>query len=99
MIYPLIDNNPRHPSQLYEALLEGIILLIILFIYFNKKPKEYLIGNISALFLIFYSIFRFLIEYLREPDYHLGLLFYYFSMGQLLCIPLFLVGLVILFRK
>ena len=99
IIYPLIDNNPRHPSQLYEALFEGIILLLILFIYFNKKPKKYLIGNISALFLIFYSIFRFLIEFLREPDYHLGFVFYYFSMGQLLCIPLFLAGLVIIFRK
>ena len=53
MIYPSIDNSPRHPSQLYEALFEGVILLLILFIYFNKKPKKYLIGNISALFLIF----------------------------------------------
>jgi phosphatidylglycerol:prolipoprotein diacylglycerol transferase len=78
---------------------EGVILLLILFMYFNKKPKEYFIGNISALFLIFYSIFRFLIEYLREPDYHLGLVFYYFSMGQILCIPLFIAGLVIFFRK
>jgi len=99
IIYPLIDNNPRHPSQLYEALFEGVILLFILFIYFNKKPKRYRIGNISALFLILYSIFRFLIEYLREPDYHLGFVFYYFSMGQILCIPLFLAGLVIFIRK
>ncbi len=99
MIYPLIDNNPRHPSQLYEALFEGLILFLILFSYFNKKPKKYLIGNISALFLIFYAIFRFFIEYLREPDYHLGLVFYYFSMGQLLCFPLFLAGLVIFVRK
>jgi len=99
IIYPLIDNNPRHPSQLYEALFEGIILFLILFLYYIKKPKEYLIGNISALFLIFYSMFRFTIEYLREPDYHLGLVFYYFSMGQLLCIPLFLAGILILVRK
>tara|TARA_B100000029_G_scaffold473771_1_gene515455 strand:+ start:834 stop:1610 length:777 start_codon:yes stop_codon:yes gene_type:complete len=99
MIYPLIDNNPRHPSQLYEALFEGLILLLILFIYFKNKPKKYLIGNISALFLIFYSVFRFLIEYLREPDYHLGFVLYHFTMGQLLCIPLFLAGLIILYRK
>ncbi len=99
IIYPLIDNNPRHPSQLYEALFEGVILFLILFIYFNTKSKQYLIGNISALFLIFYSIFRFLIEYLREPDYHLGFVFYHFSMGQLLCIPLFLAGLIIFVRK
>tara|TARA_B100000965_G_C19492626_1_gene713717 strand:- start:357 stop:1133 length:777 start_codon:yes stop_codon:yes gene_type:complete len=99
IIYPLIDNNPRHPSQLYEALFEGLILFIILLIYFNKNPRKYLIGNISALFLIFYSLFRFSIEYLREPDHHIGLLFNIFSMGQILCIPVFLAGLIIFFRK
>ena len=99
IIYPLIDKNPRHPSQLYEALFEGLILFIILFIYFNKNPRKYMIGYISSLFLIFYSVFRFLIEYLREPDYHLGLFINYFSMGQILCVPLFFAGLVILFRR
>ena len=99
IIYPLVDNNPRHPSQLYEAFFEGIILFLILLFYFSKKPKKYIIGTISGLFLIFYSIFRFLIEYLREPDYHLGLIFYYFSMGQLLCIPFLLAGIFILVRK
>ena len=99
IIYPLIDNNPRHPSQLYEALFEGIILFIILLFYFSNRPKQYIIGNISGLFLIFYSIFRFMIEYLREPDYHLGLVFYYFSMGQLLCIPFLLAGIWIIVRK
>ena len=99
IIYPQIDSNPRHPSQLYESFFEGIVLFIILFFYFNKNPKKYSIGNISALFLIIYSISRFIIEYLREPDLHLGLYFNYFSMGQLLCIPLFFSGLIILFRK
>jgi len=99
IIYPLIDKNPRHPSQLYEAFFEGIILFIILLYYFGKKPQKFIIGNISGLFLIFYSIFRFLIEYLREPDFHLGLVFYYFSMGQLLCIPFLLAGIWILVRK
>ena len=99
IIYPLIDKNPRHPSQLYEAFFEGIILFIILLYYFSKKPHKFIIGNISGLFLIFYSIFRFLIEYLREPDYHLGLVFYYFSMGQLLCIPFLLAGIWIIVRK
>ncbi len=99
IIYPLIDNNPRHPSQLYEAFFEGIILFLILFLYFSKKPREYFLGSISGLFLIFYSIFRFLIEYLREPDYHLGLVFYFFSMGQLLCVPFLLAGIWILVRK
>ena len=99
IIYPLIDDNPRHPSQLYEAFFEGIILFLILFLYFNNKPKDYLLGSVSGLFLIFYSIFRFLIEYLREPDYHLGLVFYFFSMGQLLCVPFLLAGIWILVRK
>jgi len=99
IIYPLIDNKPRHPSQLYEALFEGIILFVILFTYFNKGRKKYLFGNISALFLIFYSLFRFIIEYLREPDHHLGLFLNYFSMGQLLCVPFFIGGLIILFRR
>jgi len=99
IIYPTIDNNPRHPSQLYEALFEGIILFMIMLVYFKKKPKSYSIGNISALFLIFYSTFRFLIEYLREPDYHLGLIFNYLTMGQLLCVPLFFFGVLIFIRK
>ena len=99
IINPMIDNNPRHPSQLYEAFFEGIILFIILLLYFNKNPKKYIIGKISALFLIAYSLFRFVIEYLREPDYHLGLFFNYFSMGQFLCVPLFIAGLLIFFRR
>jgi len=99
IIYPLVDNKPRHPSQLYEALFEGIILFIILFMYFNQDPKKYVVGNVSALFLIIYSFFRFFIEYLREPDYHLGLFYNYFSMGQILCIPLFIAGLIIFYRK
>tara|TARA_B100001093_G_C26559549_1_gene898040 strand:- start:99 stop:875 length:777 start_codon:yes stop_codon:yes gene_type:complete len=99
IIYPLIDNNPRHPSQLYEAVFEGLILLLILLSYFNNKPNNYKIGSISALFLILYAIFRFFIEYLREPDDHLGLLLGYFSMGQILCIPLLFTGLLIYFRR
>ena len=99
IIYPLIDNHPRHPSQLYEALFEGIILFIILFIYFNKNIKQNKIGKISSFFLLYYSLFRFVIEYVREPDYHLGLFYNHFTMGQLLCVPLFFVGLVIFFRK
>jgi len=99
IIYPKIDSYPRHPSQLYESFFEGIVLFIILLIYFYRRPKEYLIGKISALFLIFYSLFRFSIEYLREPDYQLGLFYSHFSMGQLLCIPFLLAGLIILFRK
>ncbi len=99
IIFPIIDNKPRHPSQIYEALFEGIILFLILFLYFKKNHKKYKAGNVGALFLIFYSIFRFTIEFLREPDPQLGLFINYFSMGQILCIPLFIVGIIIFYRK
>ena len=98
-IYPLIDNNPRHPSQLYEAFFEGVVLFIILYLIFIKNSKKYTAGIISAYFLILYSIFRFLIEFLREPDSHLGLFLNYFSMGQILCIPILFAGMLIFFRR
>ena len=98
-IYPLIDNNPRHPSQLYEAFFEGAVLFIILYLIFIKNSKKYSAGIISAYFLILYSIFRLLIEFLREPDSHLGLFLNYFSMGQILCIPILFAGILILFRR
>ena len=96
IIYPSIDNIPRHPSQIYEAFLEGIILFIILLIYFYRIKKYKIYGAISGLFLIFYSIFRFLIEYVREPDLHLGLFLNFISMGQILCIPFFIFGILII---
>jgi len=99
IIYPLIDNNPRHPSQLYEAFFEGVVLFLILYLIFIKNSKKYSAGIISAYFLILYSIFRFSIEFLREPDLHLGLYLNYFSMGQILCIPILFAGILILFRR
>ena len=98
MIYPEIDFQPRHPSQLYEAFLEGIILFIILLTYFNKTKSDPTIGKISGLFLILYATFRILIEFLREPDSHIGLIFNFASMGQILSIPLIIIGF-IYFKK
>ena len=98
MIYPEIDFQPRHPSQLYEAFLEGIILFIILFTYFNKTKSDPTIGKISGLFLILYSIFRIFIEFFREPDSHIGLIFNIASMGQILSIPLLIIG-IMFFKK
>ena len=92
MIYPTVDNLPRHPSQLYEAFFEGIILFLILLIFFIRNCSKQQFGMLSVLFLLLYGLFRFLIEFLREPDEHLGLFLKYFSMGQLLCIPLIVVG-------
>tara|TARA_Y100001970_G_scaffold284029_1_gene400539 strand:- start:948 stop:1724 length:777 start_codon:yes stop_codon:yes gene_type:complete len=99
VIYPSVDNNPRHPSQIYEALLEGFILFFILNTYFYRNPKKYKIGNLSAFFLIYYGFFRLLVEFLREPDSQIGLILNYFSMGQILSIPLIIFGLVIYFKK
>ena len=94
MIFPqsgLLE--PRHPSQLYQALGEGFLLFIFLFIISKRNPD---LGKLSAFFLIGYSAFRFTSEFFREPDYHLGLLIFNFSMGQLLCVPTIILGFVIL---
>jgi len=94
IIYPTVDKFPRHPSQLYEAFFEGIVLFVLL-LYLHKKNTNYKNGLISSMFLIFYGLFRFFIEFLREPDSHIGLFINYFSMGQLLSIPLIIFGLLI----
>ena len=95
MIYPSIDNIPRHPSQIYEALFEGLVLFIILIYFVRKNYINNKHGFISSIFLIFYGIFRFILEFLREPDLHLGLFFNIFSMGQLLSIPTIILGIYI----
>tara|TARA_B100001057_G_scaffold42441_1_gene37966 strand:- start:5185 stop:5952 length:768 start_codon:yes stop_codon:yes gene_type:complete len=89
-----VDNLPRHPSQLYEAIFEGLVLFLIL-IYFKKKFSNKH-GLISGLFLIFYSIFRFFIEFYRVPDEQLGYIFLNLSMGQVTSL-IFLFSGVILF--
>mgnify|MGYP001189520519 CR=1 FL=1 len=79
-----IDNTFRHPSQIYEAIFEGLILFFILKIFYNKFSQKN--GVISSLFIILYSLFRFLIEFTRSPDPHLGLVFFKLSMGQVLSV-------------
>ena len=93
-----IDNLPRHPSQLYEAFFEGILLFFIL-IYFRKKGLMKIPGCISGLFLIFYSIFRFSIEFLRVPDPQLGYLILNLSMGQIISLIFLLIGVYIIITK
>lgn len=91
MIFPgAHDGIPRHPSQLYEMGLEGFALFGIIW-WFARKPRP--IGQISAVFLMGYGTFRFLVEFTREPDDFLGLLLGGLSMGQLLSIPMVIIGL------
>ena len=93
-----IDDLARHPSQLYEAFFEGIILFIIL-VYFRKKGFLKLPGMISGIFLIFYSIFRFLIEFVRVPDEQLGYLMFNLTMGQIISLIFFIVGIYLITTK
>ena len=93
-----IDNLSRHPSQIYEAIFEGIILFFIL-LYFRKKGFMKSPGMISGLFLIFYSIFRILIEFLRVPDEQLGYLFFNLTMGQIMSFLFLLIGTFLTLKK
>ncbi len=93
-----VDNLYRHPSQLYEAFFEGLILFCIL-LYFRKKGFMRVPGFISGLFLIFYSIFRFIIEFFREPDDQLGYLIFNLSMGQLISSIFLLIGIYLVVKK
>jgi len=93
VIFPTVDMLPRHPSQLYEAFLEGIILFTILNLFiFNRN---YVIGLNSSLFLIFYGFFRIFSELFREPDIQVGYLFNLFSMGSILSFIMILAGMII----
>ena len=93
-----VDNLPRHPSQLYEAILEGTILFLIL-MYFRKKNYLTRPGLISGLFLIFYSIFRFFVEFFRVPDEHLGYLILNLSMGQIISLIFVTIGTILFYIK
>ena len=98
VIFIKVDNLSSHPSQLYEAILEGLILFIILIYFINKnylnKP-----GLISGLFLIFYSIFRFFIEFFRVPDEQIGYLILSLTMGQIISLVFASIGITIFYLK
>ena len=96
--FVLIDNIKRHPSQLYEAFFEGITLFFIL-IYFFKKNYLKKPGQISGLFLVFYSIFRFFSEFFRSPDPHIGYLILNLTLGQLISIVFLIIGSILFFIK
>jgi len=94
----MIDNIKRHPSQLYEAIFEGIILFLLLG-HFNKKGYLKNPGQISGLFLIFYSSFRFMVEFFRSPDPQLGYIFLNLTLGQVLSIIFLILGGILFFYK
>ena len=97
VIFPDGGNVSRHPSQIYEAFLEGIILFILINLLALKKKLIFKTGYISGIFLISYSVLRALSESFREPDIHLGYFFNYFSMGTILSFLTFLAGCIIIF--
>ncbi|MCK4869769.1 MAG: prolipoprotein diacylglyceryl transferase [Gammaproteobacteria bacterium] len=95
MIYPQAGSQPRHPSEIYEFLLEGVLLFIIMW-WFSAKPKPR--AAVSALFLIGYGTFRFTAEFFRQPDQQLGFIaFNWLTMGQLLSIPMVIAGIIMMF--
>lgn len=94
MVYPKLDQLPRHPSELYEFLLEGVLLFLIVWIYSRKrKPRM----AVSGCFMLSYGVFRFIAEFFRQPDQQLGFLAGdWLTMGQLLSLPMLIVGLFLL---
>ena len=80
---------PRHPSQIYQFLLEGVLLFVLLWLY-ARRPRR--MGQVSGAFLVGYGVFRFIAEFYRQPDDHLGILALGMSMGQWLCVPMVLAG-------
>ena len=97
IVFPKIDGFTRHPSQLYEAILEGLVLFIIL----NKiiLKKNYVLGTCSYMFLILYGSFRIFAEIFREPDLQIGYLFNVLSMGTFLSILMIVVGIILFYFK
>jgi phosphatidylglycerol:prolipoprotein diacylglycerol transferase len=90
MVFPFVDARPRHPSMLYEALLEGLVLFVILWVY-SRMPRPTM--AVSGLFLLCYGVFRFLVEFVRQPDVQLGYLaFDWLTMGHVLSLPMIVLG-------
>ncbi len=97
VIFPNVDSISRHPSQLYEAFLEGIILFIVMnLLYFKSNYKN---GHCSLMFLIIYGVFRILSEFFREPDVQIGYIFGYLTMGMTLSLIMIFAGIILYYKK
>jgi len=100
MVFPAGGPMPRHPSQLYEAFLEGVVLFSLLWLLKNRYwQQRWPAGSLLALFLLFYGLFRTIVELFRQPDAQLGFLFNMLTMGQLLSSLMIATGLLILFLR
>jgi phosphatidylglycerol:prolipoprotein diacylglycerol transferase len=99
MIFPRADAVPRHPSQIYQALMEGLILFVIMFMLSRREAIRMRFGTLTGIFLIGYAIARIIGEMFREPDDFLGFLWFGATMGQLLSIPMLLAGLWLALRR
>ncbi|MEE9334327.1 MAG: prolipoprotein diacylglyceryl transferase [Granulosicoccaceae bacterium] len=94
MVFPHVDQQARHPNQLYQFFFEGIVLFALVW-WFSSKPRPRM--AVSGMFVLLYGIYRFMIEFVREPDGHLGFIaFDWATMGQLLSLPMILIGLTLL---
>jgi phosphatidylglycerol:prolipoprotein diacylglycerol transferase len=92
MVFPSGGPIPRHPSQLYEAALEGLLLFIILW---KLKDREFRPGTLVSVFLVGYGVIRFILEFFRQPDPQIGLLWKFLSMGQVLCLAMIITGFIL----
>ncbi len=99
MVFPTYEAGviPRHPSQLYEALLEGVVLFLVLWA-FSARPKPR--GSVTGLFLLLYGLFRFMVEFFRQPDLQIGFVAMdWLTMGQVLSLPMIIIGVWLLVRS
>ena len=96
IVFPDAGSEPRHPSQLYEFAFEGLLLFVVLWLY-SAAPRR--TGAVTGLFLIGYGLFRIIIEFFREPDAHLGVNIIQLTHGQMLCLPMLLVGVYLLMHS
>jgi len=97
VIFPYGGGLPRHPSQLYEAFLEGLCLFLVLLFAARNPAIRRTTGWLFGIFVTGYGVCRFIVEFYREPDPQVGLLFQYFSLGQLLSLPMIFAGLYLIY--
>jgi phosphatidylglycerol:prolipoprotein diacylglycerol transferase len=98
MAFPRGGAEPRHPSQIYEALLEGVLLFTVMFVLSRREALRLRFGVLTGLFLCGYAVARIICEYFREPDAFLGFLTFGTTMGQILSVPMFVAGVWLIVR-